>query len=84
LKASFGTAILQCHNSIFEAKTDDHGVRRGDTGQILAQWQHPVASKVALDMLHWAMHQELHRCIIMAIKMAHDRGTLVHCYRLFV
>ncbi len=26
----------------------DHGGRRGNTGRILALWQHPVASRVAL------------------------------------
>jgi hypothetical protein len=52
-------------------------------GQILAQWWHPVASKVALDMLHWAMHSELHRRIVMAIEMAQDRGTFVRHRHLF-
>ena len=32
-----------------------HGGRRGDTEQGVAQWQRPVASYVALDMLHRAM-----------------------------
>jgi hypothetical protein len=72
LNASFGTAISQRHNSIFYAKIDKHGICRGNTGQILAQWRRPVASKVALDMLHWALHPELHRRIVMAIEMAHD------------
>jgi hypothetical protein len=27
----------------------------GNTEQVVARWQHPVASKVALDMPHWAM-----------------------------
>jgi hypothetical protein len=48
---SLQKAISQCHNLIFYTKIDDHGIRRGDTGQILARWQSPVASKVALDML---------------------------------
>jgi hypothetical protein len=29
-------AISQRHNSIFYAEIDDHGVRRGNMGQILA------------------------------------------------
>jgi hypothetical protein len=31
------------------------GGRWGDTEQVVAQCQHPVASGVALDMPHWAM-----------------------------
>jgi hypothetical protein len=42
-----------------------------------------VASRVALDMLRWAMRSALHRRIVMAIKMAHDGGTFVRCRRLF-
>ncbi len=30
---------------------------------ILAQWQHPVASSEALDLLHWAMHAVMYRCM---------------------
>jgi hypothetical protein len=44
-------------------------------GRILAQWWHPVASKVALDMLHWAMHLASHRCIIVAIEIASELGA---------
>ena len=51
LIASFKKRISQCHNPILYSKIDDHGTRRGDTGQILAQRQSPVASKVALIML---------------------------------
>jgi hypothetical protein len=83
LNASFGTAISQRHNLIFYAKINDHGIRWGNTGQILAKLWRPVASKVAPDMLHWEMHPDLHRRIIMAIKMAHNGGTLVRCRRLF-
>ncbi len=32
LNASFGTAISQCHKSIFYAKINDHGNHWGDTG----------------------------------------------------
>ncbi len=31
-----------------------HGGHRGDTEQVVARWRHPVASSVALDMLHAA------------------------------
>jgi hypothetical protein len=37
---------------------------------ILAQWQHPVASPEALDLLHWAMRAVMYRRIAMAIKTA--------------
>ncbi len=39
-------------------------------GQILAQWWRPVASKVALDMLHRVMRLASHRRIVIAIEMA--------------
>ena len=52
-----------------------HGGRRGDTEQVVARWQRPVASNVAVDMLHWAMpHVPLQR-LRTAIKMACDGGT---------
>ena len=75
LNNSFGTAISQRHNSIFYAKIDDHGVSRGDTGQILARWQRPVASKVALDLAYWAMRLTPYHLICMAIEMASEVGT---------
>jgi hypothetical protein len=46
------------------------GGRWGNTEQVVAQWQHPVASRVALDMLHWAMPFVLLRRTIVAIKTA--------------
>ncbi len=51
-------------------------VCRDDTEQILAQWQHPVASSEALDPLHWAMYAALHRCIIAAVEMSCNGGVL--------
>jgi hypothetical protein len=42
----------------------------GNTEQVVAQWQHPVASGIALDMLHWVMRFVLHRRTAMAIKTA--------------
>jgi hypothetical protein len=53
---------------------DNHGICRGNTGQILARWQHPVASKVALDLPYWVMHPALYRQICMAIEMAREAG----------
>jgi hypothetical protein len=56
---------------------------RGNTEQAVAQWQHPVASGVALDMPHWAMPSVLPRCTAMANEIAKNRGAFVwHC-RLF-
>ena len=83
LNASFKTAVSQRHNSIFYAEIDDHDVRRGDTGQILAQWRRLMASRVALDLLLWAMRSALYRLIRMAIEMASEVGAFV-CHRRFV
>jgi hypothetical protein len=47
----------------------------GDTEQVVAQCRHPVASGVALDMLHWAMHLVLRQRTAMVIKTANNRGT---------
>ena len=76
LNASFGTAITQCHNPIFYAEINDHGVHRGDTGSILAQWRRPVASEVALalDLPYWVMHFAPCCMICMAIEMAREGG----------
>ncbi len=84
LNASFKTAVSQCLNSIFWAKIDDHDVRRGDTGQILTQWRRLMASRVALDLLLWAMRSVLYRLIRMAIKMASKVGAFVCCRAVFV
>ncbi len=82
LNASFKTAASQRHNSIFYAEIDDHGVRRGNTRQILAQWQHMMASRVALDLLYWTMRLESYRLICMAIEMTSKGGAFV-CHRQF-
>jgi hypothetical protein len=42
---------------------------------ILAQWQQPVASNIALDLLHWEMHAVLYRLTATAIKMASKVGA---------
>ncbi len=83
LNASFKTAVSQRHNSIFWAKINDHDVRRGDTGQILAQWRCLMASRVSLDLLLWAMRLALYRLIRMAIEMVSKVGAFVHCRRCF-
>ncbi len=82
--ASFKTAVSQRHNSIFLAKINDHGVRRGDTGQILAQWRCMMASRVALDLQSWAMCLALYRLIRMAIEMASKVGAFVRCHQFFL
>jgi hypothetical protein len=42
---------------------------RGNTEQVVTQWRRPVASRVALDLLHWAItHVSLQR-LTMAINM---------------
>ncbi len=46
---------------------------------ILAQWQRPVASSEALDLLHWAMRTVTYRRIAMAIKMAIFARVFVDC-----
>jgi len=48
----------------------DHGGRRGNTAQALAQWRHPVASSEALDVLYRAMRPASYCCIAMAIEIA--------------
>ena len=48
-------------------------------GVILAQWQCPVASIEALDLLHWVMRMVTYRRIAMAIKMARFLGVFVDC-----
>ena len=46
----------------------------GNTMWIMAQWQCPVASSVATDLLNQAMCTALHRYITMAIKMSSKGG----------
>ena len=46
---------------------------------ILAQWQRPVASSEALDLLHWAMCAVTYRHIAMAINTATFLGVFVDC-----
>ena len=75
LNASFETRYPQRHNSIFYAEIDDHGVRWGDTGRILARWRRSVASRVALDLPYWAMRSASYRLTRMAFEMAREAGA---------
>jgi hypothetical protein len=83
LNTSFKTAGSQRHKSFFYANIDDHGVRRGDTGQIFAQWWCVMASRVALDLLSWVICLALYRLICMAIEMASEVGAFVRCCHFF-
>jgi hypothetical protein len=47
----------------------DHGGRRGNTVQALAQWQNPVASSEALDVIHRTMRPASYHFIAMAIEI---------------
>ncbi len=51
------------------------GISRGDMGQILAQWQYPVASRIAWDFLYWGICSALHQRIVMASEMASEGGV---------
>ena len=75
LNASFETRYPQRHTSSFYAEIDDHGVRWGDTGQILARWWRSVASRVALDLPYWVMRSESYRLTRMAFEMAREAGA---------
>jgi hypothetical protein len=56
------------------------GGRWGDTEQVVAQCQRPVASGVALDMPHWVMLSVSPRRIHKAFEMGCDGGAFVcHC-----
>jgi hypothetical protein len=46
---------------------------------ILAQWQRPVASNKALNLLHWAMCAVTYQRIAMTIKTASVLGVFVDC-----
>ncbi len=53
------------------------GSHWGNTEQVVAQWQCPVASRVALDMPHWAMPSVLLQRTAVAIKTAGGWGAFV-------
>jgi hypothetical protein len=52
----------------------------GNMERVVARCRHPVASGVALDMLHWMMPSVLLRRTAVAIQTAHGRGAFIlHC-----
>ena len=59
------------------------GGRRGDTERVVTQWRRPVASGIALDMLHWAMSHVSIQCLHMAIEMRSNGGAFVRHHRFF-
>ncbi len=59
------------------------GVCGSNMEQVVTQWRRPVASNMALDILHWEMLHELLQCLCMAIKMACNGGAFVRCRHLF-
>jgi hypothetical protein len=59
------------------------GGRWGNAEQIVARWWHPVASRVALDMLHRAIPSVLLRRTAVAIKTTNNGGAFVRHSRLF-
>ena len=59
------------------------GSRRGDTEPVVARWQRPVASGVAMDMLHREMPHLPLQLLRTAIEMACDGGAFVRRRRLF-
>jgi hypothetical protein len=56
----------------FFNKFVDHGGRRGNMAQALAQWLHPVALSEAPDVIHRAMRPPSYRLTRIAIKIASD------------
>jgi hypothetical protein len=54
------------------------GGRWGNTEQVVAQWQCPVASEVALDMPHQAMPSVFSWRTAVVIKTANNGGAFVH------
>jgi len=61
---------------VFNEFVDRHGSHRSNVAKALTQWWHPVASSVALDVLHWAMRPMLYHLICMVIKIASDLPAL--------
>jgi hypothetical protein len=63
------------------------GSRWGDTEQVDAQWRRPVASRVALNMPHWAMPSVLLRRTAVAIETANNGGAFIcprHLFRIII
>ncbi len=76
--ASFVSVFVDC--CLFSCCPGGHW---GNTERVVAQWRHPVASRVALDMPHWVMPPVLLRHTAVAIKTAGGWGTFAHCCLLF-
>jgi len=74
-----GSAVFAATTLVVRAKTDDPGGRWGNTVQIIARWQRPMASNVAQDVLHWAMCLVLQRWIAKAIKTANSQRMRCIC-----
>ena len=53
------------------------GGRQGNPEEVVARWRCPVASGVALDMLHWEMLHVLLQCLHIAIEMSSGGGAFV-------
>jgi hypothetical protein len=53
-----------------------HGGCQSDMEQLVTRWWQPVASGIAMDILHQAMHFISHRRTAMAIEMAGRQGDL--------
>jgi hypothetical protein len=53
---------------VFSTKIVDHGGRRGNAMQELAQWRHSLALSEALVVLHWAASAS-HRRIRMVVEI---------------
>jgi hypothetical protein len=79
LNDSFKKLFYNATTQYVYAKIHDHGVRWGNTGLIITQWQRPVASRVALDLPHWAMCSAPYRLIRMAIEMASKAAAFFYC-----
>jgi hypothetical protein len=69
------TSYKKQYNSSFYNKIDDHGIQRGETGRIIAQWRRSVASRIALDLPYWSMRSALYHLIRMAIELACEAGA---------
>ena len=56
--------------------------QRVNTERVVTKWWHPVASRVAMDMLHWAMPSVLLQRACMTIEMGRGGGTF-NCHQRF-
>ena len=59
------------------------GGRLGNTERVVTRWRRLVASIIALDLLHRAMHAVSHHRTAMAIEIASDGGAFVRRRHLF-